>query len=285
MISAWKWTGFFLALAGSVLIGYGELPDFWEGMRKRFCCHLDLLHAQTQDLFLPWTRFSLALAWLTSLLVVPGCLLLSAHKPWFALISFVPFLIFPTWFMRWFKKYRSQRFHDQLVDILTALTNGMRSGLSLQTSMRMIVEEMPSPGKEEFGLVLKAHEMGESLETAMHRLLDRMPSEEISMFVSSIRILRKVGGDLPSQFDMVIKTIQKRQQVEGKIRTLTAQGRYQTIAIALIGLGFFLGLWFVSPDMIQPLLHSLEGRICLSLSGTLFLLGILAMRRLAQINV
>jgi len=105
------------------------------------------------------------------------------------------------------------------------------------------------------------------------------------MFVTSISILRRAGGDLPAQFDTVVQTIQRRQRVEGRIRTLTAQGRFQTVAIALIGAGLVAGLWLVSPDMMEPLLNTTPGRLCMGLSAGLFALGVLAMRRMAHVEV
>jgi len=285
MIVAWKYLGLLFAWIGTAGVGLSVLPWLWDRGRALFTTRLDAYHAQANDFFLPWSRFAMAFAYLTALLAVPGIVLFCTGKQWIAFCVFLAVFFAPRWILARIQRRRAKRLHDQLGDVLTALSNGMRSGLSLQASLRMVVEEMPSPTKEEFGLVLKAHEMGEPLETSLNRLVERVPSDELNMFVTSISILRRAGGDLPAQFDTVVQTIQRRQRVEGRIRTLTAQGRFQTVAIALIGAGLVAGLWLVSPDMMEPLLNTTPGRLCMGLSAGLFALGVLAMRRMAHVEV
>jgi len=285
MITGWKYLGLISAGLGTAGIGLSLLPTLWTWAQREFLVRLDDYEAQARDFFIPWDRAHLALGWFTAWVGIPGLVFFYTGKAWAA--ACLLFLLFPTprWVLGWVRRHRSKGLHDQLGDVLTALSNGMRSGLSLQASLRMVVEEMPSPAREEFALVLKAHEMGEPLETSLERLLNRVPSDELNMFVTSVHILRKAGGDLPTQFDMVVKTIQRRQRVEGRIKTLTAQGRFQTIAIALVGVGLSLSLWVVSPDMMRPLLNTTPGRLCFAVSTTLFTLGVLAMRKMARVEV
>ena len=105
------------------------------------------------------------------------------------------------------------------------------------------------------------------------------------MVVTSVKVLRRIGGNLPDQFDAVVDTIRQRQRVEGKIAALTAQGKYQTVSIALVGLALGFGLWLICPEMMQPLIGTIPGKACLGVSMSLFVLGIISIKKLSAVRV
>lgn len=71
-------------------------------------------------------------------------------------------LILPTAVIKGKQAQRKGKFQGQLVDGLMILTSSLRGGLSLLQSIEVLVEEMPVPLSEEFGLVLREHKMGVS---------------------------------------------------------------------------------------------------------------------------
>jgi tight adherence protein B len=59
---------------------------------------------------------------------------------------------------------RASKFVDQLVDGLTLMSNGLKSGLSLTQAMKVVVDNLPNPMAQEFELMLSQNALGVSIE-------------------------------------------------------------------------------------------------------------------------
>ena len=103
-----------------------------------------------------------------------------------------------------------------MIDGLTLLSNGLKSGISMIQALQMVVEELPNPFSQELNLVLSQQRLGVSLEEAFLNLSERIPTEDVQMFVSSIVILSETGGNLSQTFDTVVHTIRERIKIEKK---------------------------------------------------------------------
>ena len=271
--------------ASIVLLSPWVIPPLVSLLRSEFHRRFSLVLKETDDLFLSWDERTVYRV-LTGILVgLPLVIGWVTRTPWLAFAGLLLGLRSPGILFSFLRDRRRRRFNRQLVDSLGLLASGMRSGLSFQAALLMAVEQLPAPASEEFSLVLKAYEMGEPLDKALEVLLNRVWSEDLEMAVTSVRILRRVGGNLPEQFDTVVQTLRERQRVEGKIHAITAQGRYQTVSIGLVGLALAAGLWIVSPEMMRPLVNTVPGRVCLGISGALFCCAVLCMRRLSRVRV
>ncbi len=119
-----------------------------------------------------------------------------------------------------------------MVDGLTLLSNGIRAGLSVPQALGMVVNEMPAPLSQEFGLILQQNRIGVTLEECFENLAKRVPTEDNDMFVAAINILRETGGNLAEVFDTIVSVIRERVRLQQKIDTYTAQGMFQGMTIA-----------------------------------------------------
>ncbi|MBI2712244.1 MAG: type II secretion system F family protein, partial [Bdellovibrio sp.] len=131
----------------------------------------------------------------------------------------------------WMYKRRVTKFTMQMVDALSLMSNGLKSGLSVVQAMGLVSQEMPNPIHQEFNLVLSENKLGVSLEEAFNNLAKRVKSDDVEMFVTSINILKETGGNLAETFDTIVGTIRERIKVENRISALTAQGLYQGIFV------------------------------------------------------
>ena len=60
----------------------------------------------------------------------------------------------------------------------------------------ILVEEMPVPMSEEFGMVVRENRMGVALEECLDHLRKRMPLDDLGLITSAISVARETGGDL-----------------------------------------------------------------------------------------
>ncbi len=152
----------------------------------------------------------------------------------------------PRYLIDYFIYRRIQQYQNQMVDGLTLLANGLRAGLSVPQSIGMVVEELPNPIAQEFSLILQQNRIGVPLEECMEGLVKRIPTEDNSMFVSSVNILRETGGNLAETFDTIVEVIRERIRLKQKIDTYVAQGMFQGIVIAIIP--YAIGLMYYIQD-------------------------------------
>jgi tight adherence protein B len=180
---------------------------------------------------------------------------------------------------------RCTRFVDQMVDGLTIMGNGIRSGLSAPQSMERVVENMGNPISQEFNLVLSQMRLGLSFEEALNGLAARIPNPDVQMFVLAINILKETGGNLAETFSTIVETLRDRQKVEKKIEALTAQGIMQGIIISLVPFFLLVVYWFVDPNYVKPLFTTTLGLIALVIMLGLQILGGLMIRSIVKIKV
>ncbi len=178
-----------------------------------------------------------------------------------------------------------EKFDDQMVDIAYAFKNSLKAGMSLQQAMQLVVGEFPNPASSEFEKALKEVQIGASIEDALHHLEERMPNKDLEIMVNSIEILRQSGGNMVETFENLAETLKNRKKIEGKIKTLTAQGRIQAIILCVMPFAMALILYFLNREYISPLFSTVLGWVILSLVVVLVSTGWLIIKKLITIEV
>jgi tight adherence protein B len=191
----------------------------------------------------------------------------------------------PRFLVRRMWNKRIQTFEDQLLDALTFMSNGLRSGLSLIQSMEMVVEELGNPISEEFRLILAQQRVGVPFEEALLNLEQRIGSEDVQIMVTSINILRQSGGNLSETFETISHTIRERKKVQGKIRSLTAQGIAQAVIIVAMPFALAFILWTFDHQLIARLWQTWIGWLMISMMLFLQTVGALIMKKIVTIRV
>ncbi len=191
----------------------------------------------------------------------------------------------PKFFIKNLWDRRCTAFVNQMVDGMTLMSNGIKAGLSVQQCMERVVENMPNPISQEFGLVLSQMRIGRSLQESLNELGTRIPKPDVQMFVTSVNILQETGGNLAETFATITFTVRERQKVEKKIEALTAQGITQGVIISMVPF-FLLGVfYFIDPKFVEPLFTTPLGLVALFAMLLLQVIGGLMIRKIVRINV
>jgi tight adherence protein B len=180
---------------------------------------------------------------------------------------------------------KCNQFTDQMVDALTIMGNGIKSGSNPQQSMQRVVEIMANPIKSEFAQVIAQTQFGDSFEDALTDLGERIPRPDVQMFVTSINILKETGGNMAETFSTIVSTIRERQKLEKKISAMTAQGIMQGIIVTSIP--FILGAVFfaVDPAYMKPMFNTFLGLVFLGAMLGLQIIGGVMIKKIVTIKV
>lgn len=180
---------------------------------------------------------------------------------------------------------RIQRFDRQLIDALNLMANSIKSGLNLTQVIQVVVEEMPKPLSQEFGLVLSQQTLGLTLDEALEKMAGRIPSEDLNVAIHSILILRETGGDLAETFDTIANTIRERRKVDGKIKSMTQQGRTQGLMLFLMPFGLATVMYYLNPGFLTPLFTTRLGWMMIMVMLFFQLIGGLWIKKVVTIEV
>lgn len=180
---------------------------------------------------------------------------------------------------------RCGQFVDQMVDALTIMANGVKSGSNPQQAMQRVVEIMGNPVSSEFGQVLTQTQFGQSFEEALTDLGERIPRPDVQMFVTAINILKETGGNMSETFETIVSTIRERQKLEKKIAAMTAQGVMQGIIVTCIPFALLGIFYLIDPTFIEPMFTTTMGLVLLVAMLGLQVMGGVMIKKIVTIKV
>lgn len=194
-------------------------------------------------------------------------------------------LLLPQVGIKFIAARRKKMFQKQLVDGLMVLSSSLKAGLSMLQALEVLVEEMPPPVSQEFGLVLKETKMGVSLNEALERLKVRMPSDDLTLIVIAIVVARETGGDVTEVFSKLIETIRERQKFKERVKTLTVIPRVQAMIMACLPIGFAIFANQMSPGYFKPFFENEIGRMLIMAAVAIYFVSLALMLLFSKIKV
>jgi tight adherence protein B len=138
------------------------------------------------------------------------------------------------------KNKRTDVFNKQLPEICRMMSNGIKAGQTIPQAIEMVGRDMKEPSGLEFQKMDYQFKLGDSLETVMNDFRERVPSKDINIFVSTILIQQRVGGNLAEVLSSMAETLEERSRVHKEIQTVTAESR--SIAYILVVMPFLMAM-------------------------------------------
>jgi len=190
---------------------------------------------------------------------------------------------------RWIAEYRAYQrkraFEDRILDLTMGLANAMKAGMALAQALEKVSEQLGGVMREEISVVLREYRLGMGITDSMARLAERMPCEDMHLLTSSIRLTTQTGGSLVDVLEQLVDTIRNRTEFQQKLRTLTAQGEFESMAMASAPLLAFVLLYFCQPDLMRPLVTTTTGWIAIGVAFGLEVIGFFVIRKIITIEV
>jgi len=196
------------------------------------------------------------------------------------------FVVFSVYYIaRLLHNRELERFDNQMVDITYAMKNALKAGMTLQQAMSMIATEFSPPASEQFRIALGEIQLGASIEDSLKHMEERVDNADFKIMVNAIEILRQTGGNMVETFENITETLKTRKRVEGKIKTLTAQGRMQALILCAMPFVMALMLYFLNRPYVEPLFTTLLGNVILTIVLLLVSTGWIIIKKVITIEV
>lgn len=220
-----------------------------------------------------------------ALVVLPTLVWLFTNNPVFVVFTAVATLILPKYYIKSMSARRLKRFEEQLPDALMMVSGAMRAGASLNVAMESMVKEQKPPLSQEFELMLREQRLGVDFDTALVNMEKRNPLQDFSLVVSGLRISREVGGNLAEILESLSHTLREKAIMEGKIISLTAQGKMQGIIMSCLPLLMMAALNWIEPVAMGAMFNTLFGWATLTVILVMITIGYLFIRKITTIDV
>jgi len=271
-----------LMIFGAVLALAWTTRIAFEGWRERFT---ESARLSLQDMFLfidPRALFRINVA---MFLLLPMLVWLVTGAPVLAALAGIAGAVFPRVAWVVMRNRRARKLVLQLPDGLTMMAGSLRAGASLQGALDMVVQENPAPLSQEFSLLLREQRLGLALEDSLRGMGQRLKIEDIDLFVSALTIAKEVGGNLSEILDRLSSTLRAKAVMEGKIRSLTSQGKLQGIIVGLLPIFLAGVLYVMDPEAMMPLFNTYYGWAVMAAVFVLLLLGGFFIKKIVTIDV
>ncbi|HVD01187.1 MAG TPA: type II secretion system F family protein [Candidatus Dormibacteraeota bacterium] len=203
--------------------------------------------------------------------------------PPFLLLGWLGFIV-PHFYMRRRQEGRQRAFNDQLGNMITLLSNALKTGYSLGQAIEIIAKKAPPPVSDEFEVVTTSIHFGTSVEDALAALVKRVQSSDLDFIVVAILLHRKVGGNLPEILDNIAETIRDRLRMKREMAVLTAHARGSATLISALPIVLGVLMYLITPKYFAPMILSPVGWLLIGIAGALVVMGNLLMNRLAKVD-
>ena len=127
--------------------------------------------------------------------------------------------------------------------------------------------------------------LGLPIEESLEAVAQRMDSQDFHWTVMAIRINRQVGGNLAEVLTNVAKTVRERERLRRQVKALSAEGKLSAWILALLPIGVGLFVAWRNPGYLEPLFTTLAGWVMIAIGVVLYLIGVLWMRNLVNMEV
>ncbi|MCQ2380188.1 MAG: type II secretion system F family protein [Victivallaceae bacterium] len=181
---------------------------------------------------------------------------------------------------------RAQEFENGMLDFVAGVTGALCAGQALPQAIEVFSRRSEvGPIKDELLIVLREYRLGQKLADALQHMYDRIPCEDLLLFVITVRLTLQSGGSMADVLQKITQTIRARREFKLKLRTLTAQGRFEALAMSLAPLVAFVLLFCINRDMMIVLVTTAIGWCAIGVMLTLEIIGYLVIRKIVNVEV
>lgn len=270
----------FTTLAGFLLARASVV--FWGRYQETFT---EQARFNLADLFLFMDTRGLFRLNAVAMVLVPALVWLATGNPLLAVAALVLIVVLPKKIYAWLRQRRIDKIQQQLPDGLMMVAGSMRAGLGFTPALESLARDVEPPLAQEFALVLREQRMGVKLDDALQHFNDRVPVQDVTLFVAAVGISREVGGNLAESLASLADTLRRRLIMEGKVKSLTAQGRLQGIVMALMPVGLIGFLTFAYPETMRAMYHTPIGWVVIGVAAVMEYLGYRMCRKIMSIDI
>jgi len=190
----------------------------------------------------------------------------------------------PRWGLGFLKKRREKKFLAALPDAVDVIVRGIKAGLPLFESIKVVAADAPEPLRSEFLAIIETQAIGIPLGEACQRLYERMPVPEANFFGIVVAIQQKSGGNLSEALGNLSKVLRDRKKMAEKIQAMSMEAKASAGIIGSLPPIVMILVYLSTPGYISPLWTNPTGQLMLVGCVIWMSIGIMVMKKMINFD-
>lgn len=218
--------------------------------------------------------------------VVFVAVLLLGQSPFIGLgLGFAAGFGLPRWVLGFLAGRRVKKFTEGFPDAMDIIVRGIKSGLPVHDSLRVIARETSEPMAGQFNRLVEGIGMGMSMDQALDKMYEQMPTPEVRFFAIVLAIQSKTGGNLAEALGGLSTVIRARKLMREKIKALSGEAVASAVIIGSLPPAVMGLISMTAPDYMRPLFTDQRGHVMLMAGAFWMALGIFTMRKMINFKI
>ena len=190
----------------------------------------------------------------------------------------------PLWLLSFLKKRRLARFLNGFADAVDLIVRGIKAGLPLLDSLKLIAEESEEPIRGEFRAIIETQAIGMPLGDACLRLYERMPVAEANFFGIVVFIQQRAGGNLSEALGNLSRVLRDRKKMKAKIQAMSMEAKASATIIGALPFFVMTVTFITAPNYIELLFTDPLGHAMLAVAAIWMSIGVFVMRKMINLD-
>jgi len=190
----------------------------------------------------------------------------------------------PRWGLSFLKKRREKAFLKALPDAVDVIVRGIKAGLPLFESIKVVAAESPEPLRGEFNTIIETQAIGMPLGDACARLYERMPVPEANFFGIVVAIQQKSGGNLSEALGNLSKVLRDRKKMAEKIQAMSMEAKASAGIIGALPPIVMILVYLTTPAYISLLWTHPTGQLMLVGCVIWMSIGVMVMKKMINFD-
>ncbi|WP_243136864.1 type II secretion system F family protein [Alkaliphilus serpentinus] len=201
-------------------------------------------------------------------------------------------LLYPKYKVKEIIKDRKKELAMQFKEALYALSSSLTAGKSIEVAFKDTLKDLsilyPSPEtyiNKELAYIIRKIEMNETVEEALLALAKRAHIEEIDSFTDVFITCKRTGGNIIEVIKNTAQVLGDKIEFRNDINVMLAQRKFEQKVLNLIPIFLILLLSYMSADYMEPVFTTIIGKIVMTISILLLLVGFMISKKIMDIEV
>jgi tight adherence protein B len=190
----------------------------------------------------------------------------------------------PFWALSFLKKRREAKFLEAFPDAVDVIVRGIKAGLPLLDSLKLIASETEEPIRSEFRSIIETQTIGIPIGEACLKLYESMPVPEANFFAIVVSIQQRAGGNLSEALGNLSRVLRDRKKMKAKIRAMSMEAKASATIIGALPIAVMILVYITSPQYISLLWTEPLGRVMLLGCAIWMSMGIMVMRKMINFD-
>ena len=183
------------------------------------------------------------------------------------------------------RKRRIAKFVSNFPNAIDIIVRGIKSGLPLGDTIRIVANESVEPVKSEFRRMVELLSLGLTLSEAVERMAQRVPIAETNFFSIVITIQGQAGGNLSEAIGNLSRVLRERKKMKAKISAMAMEAKASAAIIGLVPFLVVGALYVSSPKYVSLLWTTGHGRMISGIAIFWMAIGVAMMKKMIAFDI